>query len=528
MHRVPSFRRLLAPLPLRWRLALVSLGLLATLLIALGILISASEEQTLLTNQANALGAEASLVQEAGQGQFTTVPITQFTSVQIQAFPTMSDELASSLVSNTRQVLGQDVGVSMLSFDGRVLTAPPQTNADMHNPPLPGVTLAPSTVQQWLITRPTYLLANDTLGQRELVVLQPIVLSDNSVIKIDPSKSLVGYSKALLQLSVPTTSIDQSIATTRLMLIFGILAALGIAIALTLPLINLALRPLVEIERVSTRIAAGALSLRLTEPAARDEIGRLARAFNSMVARLEVAFARQKRFVADVSHELRTPLTGLGGSLEILLFGAAPDDEEAIHRLMSGMYAEVERMQRLVADLLALTRLDEGCLKLRLTTIEVAPLLADICAQMQSQVHGQSLTYQVPPGLPALRGDADQLRRVLLNIVENALKFTPPGGRVALRGANEHQGWVTLEIQDTGAGIPPEALPHVFERFYRADPSRTRPSWQMGGSGLGLSLARELVEAHGGTIAISSSVGQGTTVTLRLAAHHTAHTVSRG
>jgi signal transduction histidine kinase len=522
MHRLPSFRRLLAPFPLRWRLALVSLGLLATLLISLGILISVSEEQTLLTNQANALGAEASLVQETGQGS-----TTPFTTAQIQAFPTMSDELASSLVSDTQRVLGQNVGVSILSFDGRVLATPPQNNADRHNPALPGVTLAPSKVQQWLITRPTYLLANDNLGQRELVVLQPIVVPNKSVARIDPSNSQVGNSKALLQLSVPTTTIDQSIATTHLVLIFGILAALGITIALTLPLINLALRPLVEMERVSARIAAGALSLRLTEPAARDEIGRLARAFNSMVARLEAAFARQKRFVADVSHELRTPLTGLGGSLEILLLGATTGDEETAHRLMSGMYAEVERMQRLVADLLVLTRLDEGRLKLHLTTVEVSALLADVCMQLQSQVHGQSLTYQVPPGLPALRGDAGQLRRVLLNIVENALKFTPTGGCVELRAANEKQGWVMLEIQDTGTGIPPETLPHVFERFYRADSSRTRQSSQMGGSGLGLSLARELVEAHGGTIAISSSVGQGTTVTLQLPAHNTVHNVSR-
>jgi len=513
MYRLPSFRRLLAPLPLRWRLALVSLGLLVTLLISLGILISASEEQTLLTNQANALGAEASLARGAGGGS-----TTPFTAVQIQAFPTMSDELASGLVSDAQRVLGQTIGVSVVSFAGRVLAAPP----------LPGVTLAPSRVQQWLITRPTYLLANDNLGQRELVVLQPIVLWDKSVASNSaPSNSLAGYRKALLQLSVPTTPIDQSLATTRLVLILGMLAALGIAVALTLPLINLALRPLVEMERVSARIAAGALSLRLTEPAARDEIGRLARAFNSMVARLEAAFARQKRFVADVSHELRTPLTGLGGSLEILLFGAANDDEETTHHLMSGMYAEVERMQRLVVDLLALTRLDEGRLKLRLTPVEVSPLLADVCTQMQSQVHGQSLTYQVPPGLPALGGDADQLRRVLLNIVENALKFTPPGGWVELRVANEKQGWVMLEIQDTGAGIPPEALPHVFERFYRADPSRTHQSSQIGGSGLGLSLARELVEAHGGTIAISSRVGQGTTVTLWLPVHNTAHHVSR-
>ncbi len=520
MHRVPSLRRMLAPFPLRWRLALVSLGLLATLLISLGILISASEEQTLLTNQADALGAEASLVQGTGP-----VSTTQLTPAQLQAFPTMSDDLAASLVSTIRSDLGQDVGVALLSFDGRVLTAPPQHNADLHHPPLPGVALAPSAVQHWLITRPTYLLAHDTLGQRELVVLQPIVVWDKrAAINVDPSNSLVGYRKALLQLSVPTTPIDQAMATTRLVLLFGILAALGIAVALTLPLINLALRPLVEMERVSTRIAAGALSLRLTEPAARDEIGRLARAFNSMVARLEAAFARQKRFVADVSHELRTPLTGLGGSLEILLCGATNDDEEATHHLMRGMYAEVERMQRLVADLLALTRLDEGRLKLRLTSVEVAPLLADVCAQMQSQVHGQSLTSQVPPGLPALRGDADHLRRVLLNIVENALKFTPAGGCVELRAATEQPDWVRLSIQDTGAGIPSEALGHVFERFYRADSSRTRQSSHPGGSGLGLSLARELVEAHGGTITISSSVGQGTTVILRLPVHITAHT----
>src|SRR5258708_24605579 len=159
MHRLPSFRRLLAPLPLRWRLALVSLGLLGTLLISLGILISASEEQTLITNQAHALGAEASLVQEAGQGS-----TTPFSPVQIQAFPTMSVELASSLVSNTQRVLGQNVGVSILSFDGRVLATPPQNNADRHNPPLPAVTLPPSTLQQSLITPPPYLLPNHPLS----------------------------------------------------------------------------------------------------------------------------------------------------------------------------------------------------------------------------------------------------------------------------------------------------------------------------------------------------------------------------
>jgi len=319
-----------------------------------------------------------------------------------------------------------------------------------------------------------------------------------------------------LQLSVPTTAIDQSVATTRLILALGILAALGIAAALTLPLINVALRPLVEMERVSARIAAGALSLRLAEPLAQDEIGRLARTFNSMMARLETAFARQKRFVADVSHELRTPLTGLGGSLEMLLLRADNGDEETARRLMSGMYSEVERMQRLVADLLALTRLDEGGTNLHVATVDVSQLINEVCEQVQGLVHGQELCYQVPPDLPALRVDIDQLRRVMLNIVENALKFTPPAGRIEIAAYRECAEFVMLEVRDTGVGIPQAALPQVFDRFYRADPSRTRLSLQVGGSGLGLSIAKELVEAHCGTIAISSIVGEGTTVTIRL------------
>lgn len=148
----------------------------------------------------------------------------------------------------------------------------------------------------------------------------------------------------------------------------------------------------------------------------------------------------------------------------------------------------------------------------------MSALINEVLEQLQGLVHGQELCSQVPADLPALRGDGDQLRRVVLNIVENALKFTPTTGRVELRAYREDATFVTLEVRDTGIGILPEALPHVFDRFYRADPSRTRLSLKVGGSGLGLSIAKELVEAHGGTIAISSIVDQGTTVTLRLPA----------
>lgn len=505
-------------LPIRWRLALVSFGLLVLLLVALGILISTTEEQTLLASQASVLSNEGRIAQSQFQGSKI-----QPTEQQILTFPTMSKGFSTSLASSIHAMLGQNIGVSLLSFEGNVLAVDTETTLNTHNGSLPVVTLERPNVRQWLAathSASSYVLAIDNQGQRELTILLPVAGWDKSVLytREESISNMSGYRKALLQLSMPTTAIDQALASTRLILLLGLLVALSIAAALTLPLVNLALRPLVEMEKVSARIAAGALSLRLTEPPARDEIGRLAHTFNAMVASLEAAFARQKRFVADVSHELRTPLTSLGGSLEMLLLGADNGDEATARRLMSGMYTEVERMQRLVMDLLALARLDEGRLKLQRERIEIRALLAELCEQMQGLTCGQELICLVPVDLPELDGDRDHLRRVLLNVLENALKFTPPGGRVEVAASSEHGAELLLEVRDTGSGIPAAALPHVFERFYRADPARARQHAQSGGSGLGLSIARELVEAHHGIITITSQPGAGTTVTIRLPA----------
>ncbi|HEY0756774.1 MAG TPA: ATP-binding protein [Ktedonobacteraceae bacterium] len=519
MGRHHSFSHALARLSIRWRLALILFGLLVLLLGALSILVSATEEQTLLASQANVLTNEAQLVQT--QLQPSKVRLSQ---AQILTFPEIAKEMSTGMASAIQTTLGQSVGVSLLSFTGNALTTDSGQGTGSDALPAHRVILSQSTVQQWLSARstPAYLLANDSYGQRTLVILLPIAAWDKTVQQLDNSNVAVdtsGYRKALLQLSMPTTAIDQAVSTTRLILLLGVLAALLIAATLTLPLINLALRPLVEMERVSARIAAGSLSLRLVEPLARDEIGRLASTFNQMVARLEAAFVRQKRFVADVSHELRTPLTGLGGSLEMLLLGADNGDVETSYRLKSGMYSEVERMQRLVVDLLALTRLDDGHLQLRRESLDLHALLCELCEQMQELTSGQVLTCQVAPDLPTFYGDSDQLRRILVNIIENALKFTPAGGRIELDVSSEGAKCIRLEIRDTGSGISPQALPHVFERFYRADPSRSRQPSQIGGSGLGLSIAKELVEAHQGTIAIASQLGVGTTVTMRLPAH---------
>jgi two-component system OmpR family sensor kinase len=271
-------------------------------------------------------------------------------------------------------------------------------------------------------------------------------------------------------------------------------------------------------ERASQRIAQGALSLRLEEPPTHDEIGRLARSFNSMVAQLEQAFNQQKQFVADVSHELRTPLTALGGGLEMLLLGADRGDPEASRRLVRGMYAEVERMNRLTQDLLTLTRLDEGRAELALETVDPQALLETVREQAEHMAQGQKISVEIAPATPLIRADADRLRQVLLNILDNAIKHTPATGWIHLSARPAAGAMVEIEARDTGVGIPAEALPYVFERFYRADPARARASQRSGGTGLGLAIAKGLIEAQGGAISVASEVGVGTTVTIHLPA----------
>jgi two-component system, OmpR family, sensor kinase len=474
-------------IPLRWRLALVSFALLAVLLGALGALISFTEERALITNEAAALYNEGRL---AAPDHVTSTDLL------------------------IHRLAGANTGASILLPDGTDVTP---SSSDLVGPVAPApVTISASDLQRALNDQApdsyTYLIENDTTGHRQLVVLFRVYIS---------SPGSTTQTAAVLVLHTLTAPIDHAVAATRFILSIGILVALAIAAALILPLVNTALRPLRAMEQASRRIADGALSLRLEPPPTQDEIGRLALSFNVMVARLEEMFARQKRFVADAAHELRTPLTALGGGLEMLLMGADRGDVEASRRLMRGMYAETERMRRLVEDLLTLTRIDEGRIALRLERIEVEPLIEDVTEQARQLAHGQEVSCTVADGLPPMRADADRIRQVLLNLVENALKFTPAPGQVDLmaRPAKDSLGGgVALEVHDTGAGIPAEALPHVFDRFYRADPARARRGTQQGGSGLGLAIAKSLVEAQGGTISIASKEGAGTTLTIVLPA----------
>ncbi|HEX8035387.1 MAG TPA: ATP-binding protein, partial [Ktedonobacterales bacterium] len=500
---------LVARIPLRWRLTLLTFGMLAVLLTALGTVVSVIEEQTLLANQANVLHGEA---------RWAATGLRDASGLDL-ARPQDSHPVTSELISPNeiynlriliRRLTGSATWSGVYTANGQLLL---YSGNPQDNPPDDDKVLVPPPVilnQDTIVSairgssaNNAFITATDKSGQRQLVVLIPI--EDVST----------RQTVALLEVSTSTAPIDAAVASTRLILLFGIGGALLVAFAVMLPLMSAGLRPLVAMERASRRIAAGALSLRLEEPPTNDEIGRLARSFNSMVAQLEAAFARQKRFVADVSHELRTPLTALGGGLEMLMLGADRGDPEASRRLTRGMYHEVERMRRLVEDLLTLTRLDEGRARLRLGPVAVDALVAEVAEQAERLAPHRSVHTEVAENLPAIRADADYLRQVVLNLLDNAFKYTPEPGTatlVALRGDATH---VILEVRDTGIGIPPDALPHVFERFYRADPARARTPQRAGGAGLGLSIAKGLVEAQGGQIEIASKLNVGTTVTLR-------------
>lgn len=499
-HIKQKLRGVSERIPIRWRLTLISLGLITVLLSGLGFVVLFSAERALLNNQAEALRVEGfqaikGLTVKGIKGH----PFV-FVSPPGPSVGPLPPALRGPLALLAERLTSGFTDATILSPDGATIISGDDSS-------LP-IKLSSTQIHQTLVDASqgnSYLLVFDTHKQRQLVVLIPLVCAHHTV--------------AILQLSMPTAAtIDQFVTTLRFILLLGVCGALGIAIALVVPLIGAALRPLVDMERTSRRIAGGALSMRLAVPATDDEIGRLTISFNQMVEQLEAVFSRQKQFVADASHELRTPLTVLRGSLEMLLMGVDRGDIETSRRLAHSMSSEVLRMQRLVEDLLALTRLDEGKMMLREDAIDIRTIIGKVYDQAQQLAHGQEIRSKISPHISLARADADRLQQVLLNIVENALKYTSTDGCVELVAYNEDQDAVLIEVRDNGKGIPSSALPHVFDRFYRVDPARSRFSRHIGGNGLGLAIARELIEAQGGTITISSTFGQGTTVSIRLRA----------
>jgi len=315
-----------------------------------------------------------------------------------------------------------------------------------------------------------------------------------------------GRADYVLQLAYPLDGvlreIDELTSTLLALVPFGLLAA-GLGGAL---LTSRALRPVREIAETAARLGVNNLSDRLPV-AGRDEFSELAAAFNVMLARLEEAFDRQRRFTADASHELRTPLSIIKANTSLAL--EHPWSQERYRGFLAAIDAAASRQSRIVEELLFLARADAGGL-----ARDVGPVcLAEVLEEAAEAVGGANSPGVQLNGVDpetVVMGSGSELYRLFANLLENAVRHTPPEGRVTV-SASVDGAAVTVTVRDTGEGISPEHLPHLGERFYRVDAARTA-----GGTGLGLSICRSIVEAHGGQMAIESTVGEGTAVHVRL------------
>jgi heavy metal sensor kinase len=291
-----------------------------------------------------------------------------------------------------------------------------------------------------------------------------------------------------------------------------ILIPLGVALAAVggLLIARTALRPVDEMTHAARRITAEELPQRIALRGTGDEMDRLAQTLNDMLERLGAAFAEMRRFAADAAHELRTPLTALKGGIEVALRAARSPDE--YRRVLGSSIEEVDRLIRLAEDLLLLSRSGAGP-EVRREDVALEPLVLDVFDTAARLGHGRGVAARVGDMVPiAVRGDAAALRRALLNLVENAVKYTPPGGKIELSLTRE-DGTASICVQDTGIGIARRDAERIFEPFVRLDAARAR---ETGGAGLGLAIAREIVRSHGGALTVDSEPGAGSRFTIRL------------
>jgi heavy metal sensor kinase len=320
-----------------------------------------------------------------------------------------------------------------------------------------------------------------------------------------------GFQVGILQVGRPVAEVDATLRQLSLLLVVAVPLTLLVASAGGLFLARRALGPIDGITRAAAAIGADDLSQRLNFRGSHDEVGRLAATFDRMLDRLDRAFRRQRQFTADASHELRTPLTMLASQIDVALERKRTSAE--YERLLRSLREDASRMTQLVSELLTRARADAGQQLLTSEELDLGGLVSSVVQAMQPLALQRSiqLADDAQPHV-TISGDQTRLSQLLINLVDNALRYTPSGGRVHV-AVKEEAGWAELSVVDTGIGIAAEHLPHLFERFYRADPARARTD---GGAGLGLAIAEWITQAHGGQIRVASEVGRGSTFTVRL------------
>jgi heavy metal sensor kinase len=322
----------------------------------------------------------------------------------------------------------------------------------------------------------------------------------NSVITNAPGETY------LLQVGASLKAMDDALRRFLQLLLWTVPAGLFVAILAGRWMSTIALGPLLKFAEASRHIDVTNLRQRLPVRGVRDELDDVAHAFNETLARVEDAVGEMRQFSTALAHELRTPIAALRGEIE--LAAMKPDSGEAYRRTAASQLEELDRLKRLIDQLLTLARAESGQIPLSRERVDLGMLAASAVDQVElvAQASGLELTCDTAPGV-LVNGDAEWLERLLLNLLDNAFKFTPRGGRVRVlvSGAGSQ---AFLEVSDTGIGMPPDVLPHVFERFYRADPARSSSAR---GVGLGLSLVKWIADRHDGAVQASSGPGQGAT-----------------
>jgi two-component system, OmpR family, sensor kinase len=321
-----------------------------------------------------------------------------------------------------------------------------------------------------------------------------------------------GPAEATVSIAESLAGMDAILKNFRNFLLLGLIVALGFIALASISLARAALGPIGEITRAAREIGGDDLAKRLNWERRDDELGALAQTFDEMLARLEAAFARERRFIADASHELKTPLTVINANAQMLARWGARDPK-IMGEALSTIEAESATMARVINAMLTLAKTDNPE-ALALESVDLNRLVREVGSALQpnAQSKGIALTVSIEPQCAAqVRGEPGLLRQLVTNLAENAIKFTDAGAvTLELRQRN---GFAELGVHDTGRGIPAESLPHIFERFYRADPARSR---HVEGTGLGLAVVNNIVRVHGGTIRVESLQARGATFTVDL------------
>lgn len=340
-------------------------------------------------------------------------------------------------------------------------------------------------------------------GERWRMVNQPVGLDGTS-----------GWVQVVQELE----PVEQTLQSLLRQMLFGLPIAIVLAGIGGFFLAARALRPIDRITRTAQAIDANDLHQRIGYTGPADELGRLAATFDTMLARLDTAFERERRFTGDAAHELRTPLAALKGRIGVTL--SQPRPPSAYVETLQEMEQQVDRLVRLSNDLLFMARLEGSQPHQQPEPVDLSDLLAATVDQMRPLADAKSIRVaEAIPGGLVIQGQMDLLIRLFLNLLDNAVKYTPANGQVTVQAQKQPQG-VQIAIRDTGPGIAADHLPRLFDRFYRVEDDRTR-QWRdngQGGAGLGLAIAHEIVRAHGGTLSAQSEVGQGTTFFVQLPA----------